>query len=88
MDLLTLDGIMTKLEPIFQDVFDLPDLILKAELSAAEIEEWDSLNHVRIISATEDLFSIRFTAEEIENLKCVGEFAQLVTQKLSSRTIS
>ena len=85
MILLSLDEIMIKLESIFQDVFDMPGLVVKAELSASDIEEWDSLNHVRIISATEDLFGIRFTAEEIDNLNCVGEFTLLIMKKLSSQ---
>ena len=88
MNVLTLDEILKKLEPIFQDVFDMPALVLKEELSASDIEEWDSLNHVRIISATEDFFRIRFSAEEIDSLTCVGEFAQLVIKKLSSQSLS
>jgi acyl carrier protein len=84
MTAMTSADVLAKLQPIFQDVFDMPELALKPELSASDIEEWDSLNHVRIISAAEDLFSVRFSAQEIEDLTCVGDFAQLIAGKLAA----
>jgi len=78
------EEVLARLQPIFRDVFDMPDLVLQPGLSAADIEEWDSLNHVRIVSAAEDLFSVRFSAQEIDSLSCVGDFAQLIAGKLAA----
>ena len=45
-----------------RDLFDNPSLTLTRETTAADVEDWDSLNHVNLIVAIEKTFKIRFTA--------------------------
>lgn len=51
---------------------------------ASEVPGWDSLSHVRVISAVEQAFGVRFKALEIMRLKNVGELQALVDKKLGS----
>jgi len=74
--------VLSSLQPLFRDILDIPDLILTEEMTAKDIEEWTSLNHIRLISATEQKFSVRLTSVEVDKLKCVGDFAALVASKL------
>jgi acyl carrier protein len=74
--------IYDKLTPIFEDVFDRDDLQLTAELTAADVEEWDSLSHIRLIVAIEGEFGIKFTVAELGKLKNVGDMAGLISAKL------
>jgi len=74
--------VLSSLQPLFQEILDIPDLVLTREMTAKDIEEWNSLNHIRLISATEQKFGLRLTALEVENLKCVGDLAALVASKL------
>ena len=78
----TTEQILSELEPVFRDVLDIPTLTLHAALSAKDLEEWDSLNHIRIISTTEQRFGVHFTSAEIDALHNVGEFAALIASKL------
>lgn len=64
------------------DTFDLDDLTVTRETTAADIEEWDSLSHIRLIVAIERAFKVKFTNAEIENLANVGELMDTVQAKL------
>lgn len=75
--------ITEKLVEIMEDVFDVDDLEYRDELSAADIEEWDSLSNIRFMVAVEKAFSIRFSTSEIEGLQNVGEMADLISTKLA-----
>jgi acyl carrier protein len=74
--------IFDRLTPIFQDVFDDDDLIPTAEMTAADVDEWDSLSHIRLIVAVEQIFNIKFSVPEIERLKNVGDFANMIAGKI------
>ena len=66
-----------------EDVFDVDDLEYSDSLSAADIEEWDSLSNIRFMVAVEKEFGIRFSNSEIEGLQNVGEMVALIGQKLA-----
>jgi acyl carrier protein len=74
--------IYQKLTSIFRDVFDDDGLAIAPELKAADIEEWDSLQHIRLVIAVEREFALKFSASEIGALENVGEFAELIRRKL------
>jgi len=60
------------------DVFDLDDLEISKGTTAEDIEEWDSLSHIRLIVAVERKFGFKFKNAEIESLKNVGDLLTLV----------
>ena len=74
--------IFTKLTPIFQDVLDNDSIELSRSLTAGEVDEWDSLSHVRLIVAVERAFHVRFQSMEVADLKSVGDMVDLLQQKL------
>jgi acyl carrier protein len=76
--------VLSNLQELFREILDIPDLVLTEDMSAKDVPEWDSLNHVRIISATEQKFAVQLTSAEIEKLKCVGDLSNLVASKLSA----
>ncbi len=72
-----------KLTQTFRNVFDDDDLVLTPQLTAKEVDEWDSLTHVRLVLAIEKAFDIRFSAAEVARLQNVGELASLIRTKAS-----
>lgn len=72
-----------RLTAVFQDVFDTDSLALRRDMTAADIDEWDSLTHINLIVAVEKEFRIRFTTPEIANLQNVGELMDLIARKTS-----
>ena len=75
------DAIYQRLTEIFGDVFMRDDLVLTAELSAADVRGWDSIKQVEILLAIESRFGIRFSTREIDSVKCVGDLARVVMAK-------
>ena len=55
--------------------------VLRPDLSAADVDGWDSLSHIRLVLAVSKAFGVKFSASEIGNLKNVGEFADLIEKK-------
>ena len=73
--------IYAALTDIFRDVFDDPGIEAKPELSAQDVPEWDSFNHINVIVAAEMRFGVKFRASEIEGLRNVGDFVALIRKR-------
>ena len=74
--------IVSNVKEIFWEVFDDKDLEIDDSTNAADIEEWDSLNHINLIVAIENEFKFKFTLEEIQSLKTVGDTIKLILHKI------
>ena len=66
--------VQDRLQSIFQDLFDNPDLQITRSTTAADIEDWDSITHIDLIVATEKEFKIKMTTAEVRGLNNVGDF--------------
>jgi acyl carrier protein len=77
------DKVIKRLMPIMEDVFDRDDLTYADDLDAEQIEEWDSLSHIRLIVAVEKAFGLRFTTSEIEDGESLRELVDLIAAKTS-----
>jgi len=76
-----MSDIFDKLVPIFKNVFDDDELFISEITKAEDIDEWDSLAHIRLVISIEKVFEIRFTTDEISNLANVGDMAKLIMKK-------
>jgi acyl carrier protein len=73
---------MDTLVEVFREVFDDPGINLKPEMTADEVEGWDSLTHINLIMAVENRFNVRFNRKEEMSFKNVGDLARCVESKL------
>jgi len=69
------------LTEILRDVFDNESVVATPDLSAKDVPEWDSFNHINIVAAAEMRFGVKFRTSEIEGLRNVGDFAALIERK-------
>jgi len=79
------EEIYAQLTTIFHDIFDGDALVLTPNLTAAEVPEWDSFNHINLIVAVESRFKIKFQTAEIEQLHTVGHLVDLIAAKLAAQ---
>ena len=75
------EEITVKLKPVFQKVLDENDIAITRETTAQDIEGWDSLRHVQLISAVETAFGIKFKLREVMGMKNVGDLIDLIHTK-------
>jgi acyl carrier protein len=77
--------IREKLTNIFREVFNEEALVLSDELTADDVDSWDSLSHVNLMIAIEIAFDIEFKQSEIQNFANVGELILGIEQKLADQ---
>lgn len=79
---MTKTEVTEKLQEIFRDVFGDDSIVLFDEMTSNDVEDWDSLSHINLISDIEANFGITFTTDEIMETKNVGEFIRVIESKL------
>ena len=79
---MTHEEIMAKIQVIFRDVFDDETLVIRDSTSSADIEDWDSLEHITLVVSMEKEFNLKFDLKEVNELANVGEMADLIASKL------
>lgn len=70
---MTSDEVLAKLTPVFRDVFDNDRLALAPEMSARDVEGWDSVANIRLMVSIEDEFEIKFSVGEFQEFRNVGD---------------
>ncbi len=78
------EQILERLQSIFDDIF-LDDVVVTPELSANDVEEWDSLLHISLVVAVEEAFGIRFRVGEVEAAQNVSDFADIIIKRLDTQ---
>ena len=79
----TINEILEQVNSVFKDVLDNEEIVVTANTTADDIDEWDSLSHIQLVVAIEKYFKIRFTSSEINNFKNVGEMCLGIQAKLT-----
>ena len=74
---------LQKLESIFQDTFTGTGYEFSTETTRDDIDEWDSLNHIRLLTAIESEFEFQFDLDEIEDISSVSTIVEIINNKLS-----
>ena len=78
---MTREEIINKLNEIFRDVFDDDSIVVTAETTSADIDGWDSLTHIALISEIEDAFDYKFSMKDVLGMKNVGEMINLLENR-------
>ena len=81
---MTKDEVFFEVQEIFRDIFDEEELVINGETNSENIEEWDSLNHISLISAIEKQFKIKFSLDEFQEIKDVGAMINIIESKLKA----
>jgi acyl carrier protein len=76
--------LLDSLNQIFCKVFDDDDIKITLEMTANDIDGWDSLSHVNLITAVESHFKIRFTQKELLTLKNIGDLYNTIKKKIET----
>ena len=72
------------LNQIFRMVFDDETIQISPEMTANDVDGWDSLSHINLITTIEAKFNIRFTQKELLRQRNVGNLLVDIDQKLTS----
>jgi acyl carrier protein len=84
----SLRDVCAELQEIFRQVFDDPTIVLRDDMTAADVEGWDSVTHIDLLIAVERALGIKFATAEMSRLKepdqNIGSFIRLIETKLQA----
>lgn len=78
---MTRQEIFEKLNQVFSDVFD-EEITVTDETTASDIEGWDSLTHITLISEVEDTFDIKFAMKDVLAMQNVGQMVDIIAKSI------
>lgn len=73
--------IFERLNYVFRDVFDDDSITVSDNTTASDIDGWDSLMHITLISAVEDEFDMKFDMKSVVAMKNVGDMADIIEKE-------
>jgi acyl carrier protein len=74
-----------RLQTLIADVLDLDSSNVVPDLSRADTAQWDSLNHLRLITAFEEEFGVQLSLDQIVQIQSVGHLEQIILQRGDAR---
>lgn len=78
---MTREEVFERLNKVFRDVFDDDDITVTEITTSADIDDWDSLEHINLVAAVEQEFGMKFTMGQVVTMKNVGEMVDIILQK-------
>ena len=80
---MTEQEIFDSVQEIFRTVFDDEGIVLTREMTSADIEDWDSLEQINLLVASEKRFNIKFQLQDVKDLPDVGSMLDLVKRMVA-----
>lgn len=77
-----MNQILEELKPIFKEILD-ENIEITERTTPADVEEWDSLAQLSLITAVEQHFGMKFRVTDIVAIKSVGDILRIVNEKLA-----
>lgn len=74
--------IFHKLTDVLRRVFDDDRLVARPELTADDVDGWDSLTNIRFVLSVERAFGLRLTAGDVAGLRNIGDLARVIQQRI------
>jgi acyl carrier protein len=79
---MTREEVYSKINEVFQNVFDNEDITVNDTTTSDDIEDWDSLEQINLVVAVEKKFNIKFNMREVNKFKNVGEMVDIIMTRL------
>lgn len=79
---MTTEEIYSGLTEVFREAFEDETLTLAPGMTAVDVPGWDSFANIKLIVMTEAKFGVKFNTAEIESLRNVGHFVEVIASKL------
>ena len=75
---MTEQEVLDRLTPIFRSVFDDDSIVVKPEMTAKDVERWDSLSHIDMIMLVEQSLKIKIPTREVSRMQNVGDLVRVI----------
>lgn len=80
---MTSDIIMSTVKNVFQYVFNCDDISLSSATCQDEVEDWDSIGHIRLLSSLEEEFNLTIPLEDTVKFNSIKDIVVYLEEKIS-----
>ena len=74
--------ILDRLNIVFREVFDDESIVVNENTTSADIDDWDSLEHINLIVSVEEEFGFKFSMNEVVHMSNVGDMIKIIEEKI------
>ena len=75
------NDVIVRLNEVFRDVFGDDSITVNESTTSADIDDWDSIEHINLVGAVEQEFGLRFKMREVSGMKNVGEMIGIICER-------
>ena len=76
------DNLEQSIKRVMSDILNIPEEIITEDTASDNTEGWDSANHIQLVIALEEEFSISFDVKEFEALLSFADIYEMVQSKI------
>lgn len=80
---MTREEILAAVNEVFRENFFDNSIVVNETTTAADIPDWDSLEHINLITEIEERFQMQFKMKEVTGMKNVGEMLDIIAERTS-----
>jgi acyl carrier protein len=73
---------IARIKKIISDVLKIDEEMISGELSPNQVDNWDSMHHMKIIISLEGEYGIMFEADEIPKMLNFDKICETIAAKL------
>lgn len=75
------DEVLTKVQEIFGELFDIHPQVVSLQTKAADVPGWDSVGHLSLCGVLEETFGIRLDTSEFTEMNDVRTIVTVIKSK-------
>lgn len=77
-------NIKIAINALLKDILELENITLDDTESLDNLEGWDSVTHITLVASLEDLYSVTFSLQELEEITTIRNIASIIDRKLKA----
>jgi len=77
-------NIKIAIEALLKDILESEDLTLEDTEPLHNLEGWDSVTQITLVSSIEDLYLLTFSLQELEEITTISNIVSIIDRKLKS----
>lgn len=75
-------GMQDRIRAIAADIFKLEFDTVDVTMGPDDVDRWDSMNHLRLITEVENTFSIHLSMQQIQQIRSLDELSKFVSESI------
>jgi acyl carrier protein len=81
-DAMNRENVSEKIKKIMAEILEVTEDMIEDDSAIGDLDNWDSLNHLKIISSIEQEFGIQFTPDVLMDIEDFSDIVRAVEERV------